>query len=207
VAIVTGGARGIGRHYSEALAAAGSACPFTTAYPAWILLENMAAWHDQAFATHENGMDGGEAELAFNGRLMVRWIAMMASWQKAGYFSYSGRGREGEARFASGECAVLTAASSSYAELRGKARFDLGVAHLPRVLVAVKADETDDPADIGLLGTDAVVADPDGRADLLEEWGAGLRRWSEGRHARQSRAAAWTSPASKSGALRCYDAS
>lgn len=115
----------------EALAAAGSACPFTTAYPAWILLENMAAWHDQAFATHENGMDGGEAELAFNGRLMVRWIAMMASWQKAGYFSYSGRGREGEARFASGECAVLTAASSSYAELRGKARFDLGVAHLP----------------------------------------------------------------------------
>ena len=115
----------------EALASAGSTCPFTTAFPAWILLENMIAWHNQAFATHENGMDGGEAELAFNGRLMVRWIAMMASWQKAGYFSYSGRGREAEERFVTGECAVLTSSSASYAELRGKAGFDLGVAHLP----------------------------------------------------------------------------
>jgi sn-glycerol 3-phosphate transport system substrate-binding protein len=114
-----------------ALADAGSTCPFTTAFPAWILLENMSAWHNQAFATHENGMDGGEAELAFNGRLMVRWIAMMASWQKAGYFSYSGRGREAEERFARGECAVLTSSSASYAELRGKAGFDLGVAHFP----------------------------------------------------------------------------
>jgi len=114
-----------------ALQAAGTACPFTTAYPSWVLLENMSAWHNEEFATHHNGMDGAGARLAFNGRLMVRWIAVLSSWLKSGYFAYSGRGNEAEARFASGECAVLTASSASYAELREHAKFDLGVAQFP----------------------------------------------------------------------------
>lgn len=114
-----------------ALQAAGSACPFTTAWPSWVLLENMSAWHNEEFATHHNGMDGAGARLAFNGRLMVRWIAMLSSWLKSGYFAYSGRGNEAEARFASGECALLTSSSASYPELREHSRFDLGVAQLP----------------------------------------------------------------------------
>ncbi len=115
----------------EKLYEAGSACPLTTAFPAWILLENMSAWHNEAFATHENGMEGADARLSFNGRLMVRWISMLSSWLKSGYFSYSGRADEAEARFASGECAMLTSSSASYAALRVRARFELGVAHLP----------------------------------------------------------------------------
>jgi sn-glycerol 3-phosphate transport system substrate-binding protein len=114
-----------------ALREAGTACPFTTAYPSWVLLENMSVWHNQDFATHHNGMDGHGARLAFNGRLMVRWISMLSSWMKSGLFEYSGRASEGEARFASGECAILTSTSSSYAELREVAKFDLGVAQLP----------------------------------------------------------------------------
>lgn len=114
-----------------ALLDSGSKCPFTTAWPSWVLLENMSAWHNEEFATHHNGMDGAGARLAFNGRLMVRWIAMLSSWLKSGYFFYSGRGNEGEARFASGECAVLTSSSASYAELRENAKFDLAVAQLP----------------------------------------------------------------------------
>lgn len=115
----------------EKLHEAGSACPLTTAFPAWILLENMSAWHNEAFATRENGMDGPDARLSFNGRLMVRWISMLSSWQKSGYFSYSGRADEAEARFAAGECAMLTASSASYWALRVRSRFALGVAHLP----------------------------------------------------------------------------
>jgi sn-glycerol 3-phosphate transport system substrate-binding protein len=114
-----------------ALREAGMACPFTTAFPSWVLLENMSVWHNQEFATHHNGMDGHGARLAFNGRLMMRWISMLSSWMKSGLFEYSGRGGEGEARFASGECAILTSTSSSYAELREHAKFDLGVAQLP----------------------------------------------------------------------------
>ena len=91
----------------------------------------MSAWHNQEFATHHNGLDGTAARLNFNTRLMVRWISVLSSWNKAGYFTPAGRGNEGEARFASGECALLTASSASSAELRQRAKFDLGVAELP----------------------------------------------------------------------------
>lgn len=114
-----------------ALVEAGQSCAFTTTWPSWVLLENMSAWHNQEFATHNNGMGGAKARLSFNTRLMVRWISMLSSWQKSGYFTYAGRENQAEARFASGECAVLTASSASYAELRRSAKFDFGVAQLP----------------------------------------------------------------------------
>jgi sn-glycerol 3-phosphate transport system substrate-binding protein len=115
-----------------ALIDAGQACGYTTAFPSWVLLENMSAWHDESFATRANGMDGADARLNFNGKLMVRWIAMLASWEKSGYFTYSGRDPGvAEARFTSGECALLTSSSTSYGAIAERSRFDLGVAPLP----------------------------------------------------------------------------
>jgi sn-glycerol 3-phosphate transport system substrate-binding protein len=114
-----------------ALANAGYACPFTTTWPAWVQVENMSAWHNQDFATRENGMQGLDAKLLFNTHLMIRHISMLGSWARAGYFSYSGRRIEGERRFARGECAMLTAASSSAANLRREAGFDFGVGQFP----------------------------------------------------------------------------
>jgi sn-glycerol 3-phosphate transport system substrate-binding protein len=118
-----------------ALVESGQSCALTTAWQSWVLVENMSAWHNQRFATQGNGMAegtaGAGARLAFNTRLMVRWISTLASWHKAGYFTYSGRKDEAEARFASGECAMLTSSSASYAELRKRARFNLAVAQLP----------------------------------------------------------------------------
>jgi sn-glycerol 3-phosphate transport system substrate-binding protein len=118
-----------------ALVDSGQSCALTTAWQSWVLIENMSAWHNQRFATEGHGMArgmaGSGARLAFNTRLMVRWISMLSSWHKAGYFTYSGRKDEAEARFASGECAMLTSSSASYAGLRKRARFDLAVAQLP----------------------------------------------------------------------------
>lgn len=105
-----------------ALLAAGSDCALTMAWPASTLLENMAAWHNQAFATDR---------LMFNNRLAVRWVSTLATWQKSGYFAYAGRRGEAEARFIAGECALLAASSADYAEVRSRAQFDLGVAQLP----------------------------------------------------------------------------
>ena len=105
-----------------ALVQSGSDCALTMAWPASLLLENMAAWHNQAFATDR---------LMFNSRLAVRWVSTLATWQKSGYFSYSARRDEAEARFVSGECALLTASSANYAELRARVRFDLGIAQFP----------------------------------------------------------------------------
>ena len=113
------------------LVESGLPCALTTTWPSWVLMETMSVWHNQPFATHHNGMTHGPARLAFNTRLMVRWISMLSTWQKSGYFSYSGRNDEAEARFASGECALLTASSASYDRLREAAEFDFGVAQLP----------------------------------------------------------------------------
>ena len=56
---------------------------------------------------------------------------MLATWEKSGFFSYSGRANEAEARFASGECAILTSSSASRRVLAKQVRFNLGVAPLP----------------------------------------------------------------------------
>jgi sn-glycerol 3-phosphate transport system substrate-binding protein len=105
-----------------ALVGSGADCALTIAWPASNVLENLAAWHNQAFATDR---------LMFNSRLSVRWVSTLASWQKSGYFSYAARRGEAEARFLSGECALLAASSANYAELRSRARFDLGIAQFP----------------------------------------------------------------------------
>lgn len=104
-----------------ALVASGSECGLTLAWPASLLLENMAAWHNQAFI-------GPDARLVFNNRLAVRWVSTLATWQKSGYFTHT---REAEARFAAGECALLAASSANYAELRRRVKFELGVAPFP----------------------------------------------------------------------------
>jgi sn-glycerol 3-phosphate transport system substrate-binding protein len=96
-----------------------------------VLLENMSAWHNQEFVTQDNGFEGSGTQLVFNSKLMMRWIAMLSSWRKSGYFVYAGRGDEAEARFLSGECALLTSSSASYPALRARAKFALGVAPLP----------------------------------------------------------------------------
>jgi sn-glycerol 3-phosphate transport system substrate-binding protein len=105
-----------------ALVASGSECGLTLAGPASVLLENMAAWHNQAFATDR---------LMFNTRLAVRWVSTLATWQKSGYLTYSARRGEAEARFLAGECALLAASSANYAELRSRAKFELGIAQFP----------------------------------------------------------------------------
>ena len=110
---------------------AGYECVYTTVWPSWVQIENMSTWHNQDFATRENGLAGLDAKLIFNTHLMVRHVSMLASWERSGYFTYSGRRVEGERRFAKGECAMVTAGSSSYAELRREAKFDFGVAQLP----------------------------------------------------------------------------
>ena len=136
------------------LVESGQSCGLTTAWQSWVLVENMSAWHNQRFATQGNGMasaaGASDARLTFNTRLMVRWISMLSSWNKAGYFTYSGRKDEAEARFASGECAMLTSSSAAYVRLRKRAGFDLGVAQLPYY------DDFDDAPQNTLVGGSAL---------------------------------------------------
>jgi len=115
----------------DALKAAGSACPFTTAWQSWVHLENLGAWHDVPFATAANGFEGLGAELKFNGPLQVKHIQQMGDWAKDGKFVYAGRRNEGGARFRSGECAMFTESSAGYAGVKKEAAFAFGVSNLP----------------------------------------------------------------------------
>lgn len=113
------------------LKAAGSTCPFTTTWQSWIHLENLSAYHNQPLGTRSNGFDGRDAVLAFNAPLQVRHIATLARWVAEGLFVPFGRTNEANARFGSGQCAMMTESSAGYAQVRAAARFAWGVAPLP----------------------------------------------------------------------------
>lgn len=111
--------------------ASGEKCPYTTAWQAWVHLESFSTLHNTEFATKSNGFGGLDARVDFNGPVQVRHIENMANWAKQGYYVYSGRKDEGNARFWSGECAMLTASSAAYGNIKKNAKFNWGVAALP----------------------------------------------------------------------------
>jgi len=106
-------------------------CAYTTDWQSWVLVESLSALHNEPLATRSNGFGGADAKLNFNGQLLMRHIGLMSSWAKSGLFTYAGRGTGGEAKFASGECAMVTASSSAYAGLAKSARFAFAVSPLP----------------------------------------------------------------------------
>lgn len=110
-----------------ALHDAGMECPLTTSRFAWVHLENMSSQHGEPMLAKTGRTD----QVALNGMVHVKHIALLASWHKSFYFHYFGPGREGDARFLSGECAMLTGESSLHADLARPPRFPFGVATLP----------------------------------------------------------------------------
>lgn len=108
------------------LAQAGNRCPMTVSEPVSTLLENASVWNGQAFT-----VGGKNEQLAANGLVQVKHIAMMTTWYKSGYLRYFGRGSEADQRFASGECAVLVGPSGAYPSLVREARFEVGVGPYP----------------------------------------------------------------------------
>jgi sn-glycerol 3-phosphate transport system substrate-binding protein len=113
------------------LKASGHACPFTTGWQTWTQLESFSAWHNVPFLTKENGFGGSDAKLVFNGPLQVKHIENMQDWIKKGYFVYGGRKNEPEAKFFSGECAMLTTSSAAYGTIKQNAKFKFAESTLP----------------------------------------------------------------------------
>src|SRR5437016_7118134 len=113
------------------LKASGHACPFTTGWQTWTQLESFSAWHNVPFLTKENGFGGLDAKLVFNGPVQVRHNENMQDWIKKGYFIYGGRKNEPEAKFYSGECAMLTTSSAAYGTIKQNAKFKFVESTLP----------------------------------------------------------------------------
>jgi sn-glycerol 3-phosphate transport system substrate-binding protein len=104
-------------------------CTYTTDQPTWVHIENLLARHNEPLA-ERNGRNAQE-KLVFNGRLVMKHVGLLMSWVKSRLFTYFGPGPEAVAKFSEGDCAMLTSASSSYAEIARKAQFKLGITQLP----------------------------------------------------------------------------
>ncbi|HEY7904973.1 MAG TPA: sn-glycerol-3-phosphate ABC transporter substrate-binding protein UgpB [Casimicrobiaceae bacterium] len=116
---------------AEKLKAAGVSCPFTTGWQSWVQLESFSAWHNVPFGTKENGFGGLDTRLEFNGPVQTMHIQNLGNWAKKGLFVYKGRKDEPLASFNSGECAMITTSSGSYANIKANAKFAWRVATLP----------------------------------------------------------------------------
>jgi sn-glycerol 3-phosphate transport system substrate-binding protein len=107
---------------------AGFSCPYTSSYPEKVHVENVSAWHNEPVVAV-----GGKKEgpLVVNNMLMVKHVAMMSSWYKSRYLHIFGPRDEADAKFAMGECAVLTASSDRFPTLTRFAKFQVGASPLP----------------------------------------------------------------------------
>ena len=113
------------------LKASGQQCVYSTGWPSWVHIENFSAWHTLPIGTRENGIAGMDTEFTVNSPAHVKHIEMLAGFAKNGWFTYSGRRNEAEARCFSGECAMLTSSSAAQANIRKNAKFDFSVNFLP----------------------------------------------------------------------------
>jgi sn-glycerol 3-phosphate transport system substrate-binding protein len=116
---------------AEKLKASGQACVYTTGWPSWMHIENFSAWHNVPIGTRENGMAGLDTEFKINSPLHVRHLTMIADMAKKGLFTYAGRTNQAEAKFYSGECAMLTSSTGAQANIRRNAKFGYSVNFIP----------------------------------------------------------------------------
>ena len=113
------------------LKASGQSCVYTTGWPSWVHVENFSAWHNLPIGTKENGIGGIDTQFTINSPLHVAHIQMLGDFAKNGWFTYAGRRNEAEAKFFSGECAMLTSSSAAQANIRKNAKFEFSVNFLP----------------------------------------------------------------------------
>ena len=117
------------------LKASGHKCPFTTSWQSWTQLESFSAWHNVEFATKRNGFNGLDTRLAITTPLHVRHIENLANMAQQGLFVYKGRSNAADATYVSGECAMITATSALYGDIKRNAKFAVRHQHaavLPR---------------------------------------------------------------------------
>ena len=91
--------------------------PYTTGWPSWVQVENFSRVAQRAVrAPRRTASAGIDTEFEINGPLQVRHMENMKDWIKKGYFTYGGRKNEAEAKFYSGECAMMTSSSAAHGE-------------------------------------------------------------------------------------------
>ncbi|MCX7117120.1 MAG: extracellular solute-binding protein [Legionellales bacterium] len=102
----------------------GFSCVYTTAYPAWILIESYSAVHGLA-------MMNGHQKAIYNNPQVIHHLERLLRWQKSHYFVYGGRSDDATILFTSGRCPLLSQSSGAYQGMSAMVPFNIGVASIP----------------------------------------------------------------------------
>jgi len=106
-------------------------CAITTAWPTWVMFEQMSAIHDVPFATQANGFGGMNAELQLTGPFFQKHVQFLLDMQREGLFRYAGRESAGDPLFPNGECAISFNSSAGRARIEREAQFRWASVPLP----------------------------------------------------------------------------
>ena len=109
----------------------GIRCGITTAWPAWVNIENFSSLHNVPIASRGNGIGGFDTELLINNPVVTGHVAALVDWQKTALFDYSGRTNEAEKRFYNSDCGILISSSAARADIIANAKFEIGYGLLP----------------------------------------------------------------------------
>jgi sn-glycerol 3-phosphate transport system substrate-binding protein len=113
------------------LAAGAATCGLTTPSPSWTILENTFPWHDQPFATNQNGYAGLDTKLLINSDFSLMHVGAFARWQKESIFFYGGQEGQPNSKFIDGDCAMVMQSSGSIGGFKKSLTFDWGTGQLP----------------------------------------------------------------------------
>jgi len=105
-------------------------CGYTSTWLTWIQTENFAAWNNQQYATHQNGLGSTDVELKFNSPVFVKQFQAIADLAKEGVFRYGGRTSEAKQLFLSQECGIFTESSGGLGDVI-KSGINYGTGTLP----------------------------------------------------------------------------
>lgn len=115
------------------LATGAAKCGFTVSRPswAWAILENTFAWHDQPFATNQNGHTGLDTRLLIDGDFGRKHVETFVRWRAEGIFSYGDGRTQPDPQFVGGECAMLIESSAFIGALGRSLKFRWGTGQFP----------------------------------------------------------------------------
>lgn len=103
----------------------------TTAWPTWVMYEQMSSLHDVALATPANGFQGLDARMNLADPIFLKQTEMLLEMQRAGHFTYGGRDGGGGAAFPAGQAAISFNSSAGRAAVQREARFRWASVVLP----------------------------------------------------------------------------
>jgi sn-glycerol 3-phosphate transport system substrate-binding protein len=105
--------------------------PVSTAWPTWVMFEQMSSMHDVGLASKANGFEGLDATMNLGAPIFAKHTNMLLEMQREGSFVYGGRDGGGFASFPAGKAAMSFNSSAGRAQVQREAKFRWASVVLP----------------------------------------------------------------------------